>query len=134
MLQLVGYRSWNAAGAAKTIDINAIKRGVRLAQEELEERVFDATFAELSKGDRAFLQATTPDEGLTYRSDLTQRLSKSSGYISTYKKRLLEAGVIEESGFGVFRFALPGFRDYLLRKNNMQNHTFPIRKAYYKLF
>lgn len=52
MLQLVGYRSWNAAGAAKTIDISAIERGVRLAQEELEERVFDATIAELSKGHR----------------------------------------------------------------------------------
>lgn len=117
MLQLVGYRSWNAAGVAKTIDINAIERGVRLAQEELEERVFDATIAELSKGDRAFLQAMTQDEGLTCRSDLTQRLNKSSGYISTYKKRLLEAGVIEEPEPGVFRFALPGFRDYLLRKS-----------------
>lgn len=55
MLQLVGYRSWNAAGAAKTIDINAIERGVRLAQEELEDRVFDTTITELSRGDRAFL-------------------------------------------------------------------------------
>lgn len=118
MLQLVRYRSWNAAGAAKTIDINAIERGVRLAQEELEERVFDATIAELSKGDRAFLQAMTLDEELTYRSDLTQRLNKSSGYISTYKKRLLEAGVIEEPESGVFRFALPGFRKYLLQKVN----------------
>lgn len=49
---------------------------MRLAQEELEERVFDAAFTELSKGDRAFLQAMTLDEGLTYRSDLTQRLGK----------------------------------------------------------
>lgn len=116
MLQLVGYRSWNAAGAAKTIDVNAIERGVRLAQEELEERIFDATITELSRGDRMFLQAMTVDKELTHRSDLTQRLGKSSGYISTYKKRLLEAGVIEEPEPGVFRFALPGFRDYLLQK------------------
>lgn len=115
MLQLAGYRSWNAAGAAKSIDINTIERGVRLAQEELEDCVFDATIVELSKGDRAFMQATTPDEGLTYRSDLTQRLGKSSGYISTYQKRLLEAGVIEEPESDVFRFVLPDFRDYLLR-------------------
>lgn len=31
------------------------------------------------------------------------------------KKRLLEAGVIEEREPGVFAFALPGFRDYVLR-------------------
>lgn len=117
MLQLVGYRSWNTAGAAKTIDINAIERGVRLAQEELEDRVFDTTITELSRGDRAFLQAMTPDKGLTYQPDLTQRLNKSSGYNSTYKKRLLEAGVIEEPESDVFRFALPDFTTYLLRKN-----------------
>ena len=95
MLQLVRYRSWNAAGAAKTIDINAIERGVRLAQEELEERVFDATIAELSKGDRAFLQAMTLDEELTYRSDLTQRLNKSSGIFPPIRNAYLRLALLK---------------------------------------
>lgn len=59
MLQLVGYRAWNATGIGDVIDIESIRRGIRLAQEELEHRVFDATLTELSKGDLAFLQAMT---------------------------------------------------------------------------
>lgn len=116
MLQLVGYRAWNATGTSDVIDVRSIRRGIRLAQEELEHRVFDATLAELSKGDIAFLQAMVPDEKETDRADLTKRLKRSSSYISTYKKRLLEAGVIEERKPGTFTFALPGFRDYLRGK------------------
>ena len=40
-------------------------------------------------------------------------LKKSSGSISTYKKRLIEAGVIEEPLQGHFEFALPGFGEYV---------------------
>ena len=113
MLQLVGYRAWNATGTDDVIGIESMRRGIRLAQEELEHRVFDATIAELSKGDIAFLQAMAADEVITDRSVLAERLGRSSSYISTYKKRLLEAGVIEETRPGIFAFALPGFRDYL---------------------
>lgn len=116
MLQLVGYRAWNATGTNDVIGVESIRRGIRLAQEELEHRVFDATLAELSKGDIAFLQAMVPDEKETDRADLAKRLKRSSSYISTYKKRLLEAGVIEERRPGVFAFALPGFGGYIRSK------------------
>ena len=116
MLQLVGYRSWNAAGTADLIGIDAVSRGVRLAREELEARVFGATWTELSRGDRAFLRAMAQDDGETNRAMLAKRLKRSSSYVSTYKKRLLEAGVIEEPEHGVFKFALPGFRSYVLKK------------------
>lgn len=53
------------------------------------------------------------DEGATSRADLTARLGKSSSHVSTYKKRLLEAGVIEEPQRGTFTFALPGFAEYV---------------------
>lgn len=116
MLQLVGYRAWNATGTNDVIGVESIRRGIRLAQEELEHRVFDATLAELSKGDIAFLQAMVPDEKETDRAVLAERLERSSSYISTYKKRLLEAGVIEERRPGVFAFALPGFGEYIRSK------------------
>lgn len=116
MMQLVGYRSWNASGASRTIDATAVRRGVALAQEELEHRVFDATLAELSKGDLAFLLAMAQDEGPVRRDVIAERLGRSSSYVSTYKKRLLEAGVIEEPERGAFAFALPGFREYVRRR------------------
>ncbi len=33
--------------------------------------------------------------------------------VSTYRKRLLDAGVIEEGLDGTFSFALPGFGEYV---------------------
>ena len=117
MMQLVGYRSWNAAGTNNTIGVDAVKRGVGLARKELADRIFEATMAELSKGDVAFLRAMAKDDGPTLRGDLTKRLNRSSSYVSTYKKRLLEAGLIEEPERGILRFALPGFRTYLRERS-----------------
>lgn len=116
MLQLVGYRTFNAAGGRAIINMDDVTAGIRLAQAELKDRVFDATLAELSKGDAAFLQAMLVDDGPSARSDLVERLGKGTSHVSTYKKRLLEAGVIEEPRNGVFTFALPGFREYLVEE------------------
>lgn len=116
MFQLVGYRSWNAAGIHPSITLEHIQEGAQRAREELEDRVLTATYAELSPGDREFALAMAQDNGMTKQSDLTQRLGKSSGYVSSYKKRLIAAGVVEEPHRGMLRFALPGFREFVLRE------------------
>lgn len=116
MLQLLGYRAWRLHPAEKFLSIGDIHAGAKTAQSELEDRVFDVTYAELSKADRKFLEAMLEDEKLSSRKDLTKRLGKPSGHISTYKKRLVQSGVIGETLDGDYYFALPGFRDYLLRK------------------
>lgn len=113
MFQLVGYRSWNAAGTRHRVGEKDVQSGVRLARAELKDRVFDVTYLELSRGDRDFLQAMLPDGGSTAQADLPARLGKSSSHVSNYKRRLLEQGVIEEPRRGVLTFALPGFRAYL---------------------
>lgn len=118
LLQLLGYRAWNAAGSRNVIELADVESGTKIASEELSHRVFDATYHELSKGDRKFLEAMLDDDGITDRQDLTERLGKKSGYVSTYKKRLLAAGVIEEPEPGMFAFALPGFRVYLANRLN----------------
>ena len=114
MFQLVGYRMWNAAMRTDSIGIKELDRGIRLAREELRARVFDATFAELTPADIAFLRAMAQDEGDSKRSDIKTRLGKSSSHVSIYKKRLMDDGVIEEPRPETLRFALPGFRDYVL--------------------
>ena len=113
MFQLVGYRSWNAAHFSHALSVEHVRQGARLAQEELASRVFDATYSELSRADRAFVHAMAQDDAVSQRADIMARVGKSSSYVSAYKRRLLEAGVIEESSRGELKFALPGFRDYV---------------------
>lgn len=45
--------------------------------------------------------------------DIAARLHKTPGYTSTYKKRLLVSGVIEENPGKTFSIAIPSFREYL---------------------
>lgn len=107
MFQLVGYRSWNAARKERIISVEHVRQGSQIAKEEFDSRVLEATYAELSKGDISFLQ-TMNEEGETSRAEVTERAGKKPAWVSTYKKRLLEAGVIEEPSPGVFEYALPG--------------------------
>lgn len=113
MFQLVGYRSWNAAGEFGVIEEKDVMQGWKLAQEELRARVYDETLAELSPADIAFVRAMAADGESSMRKAVLKRLGKSSGHVSTYKRRLLEAGVIDEPSQGVFTFALPGFGAYV---------------------
>ena len=113
MFQLVGYRSWNAARNEKTIDEVAVKKGIEIAKEELSQKIYDVTFAELSEGDLVFLNAMSRTQSMTSRPEIAQRTGRTTNWISTYRKRLLEAGVIEEPRRGMYSFALPGFGDYL---------------------
>lgn len=113
LFQLVGYRSWNASSDHGAISLEHVQQGAKLAREELATRIFDATYSELSEHDKAFLIAMSEDEAQSKRSDLMQRLQKPSSHITVYKKRLIEQGIIEETPGGAFRFALPGFKEYI---------------------
>ena len=115
MFQLVGYRTWNAA-SEKIISQSDVQAGARLAQKEIRNKIFDATYAELSNNDRIFLNAMLENEGPSTREQLMERLKKGTSHISTYKKRLMESGVIDEPMPNEFNFALPGFREYLKDK------------------
>lgn len=119
MFQLVGYRSWNAARNEKTIDKVAVKKGIEIAKEELSQKIYDVTFAELSEGDLVFLNAMSRTQSMTSRPEIAQRTGRTTNWISTYRKRLLEAGVIEEPRRGMYSFALPGFGDYLAEQEEI---------------
>lgn len=114
MFQLVGYRTWNAACDSDFVEREHIETGVRLAKSDFRRQILDATYSELSENDIDFLKAMLIDEEKSIAADIASRLGKPSGHVSTYKKRLLEAGVIEEGIRGSLHFSLPGFRDYLL--------------------
>lgn len=112
MLQLVGYRAWQSSDS-DALDLRSVRAGIALASEDMKSRVLKATLDELSEKDIEFLEAMLQDLQSSTSKDLAARLGKSSGHISTYKRRLLEQGVIENAGRGAVRFALPLLREYL---------------------
>ncbi len=114
MLQLVGYRAWRMAGDADVVDIASVEAAVAIARKELEQRVYEAVWFELSEADKSFLAAMAQDGGPTKQSELAAKLKRPSGHVSRYKKRMLQQGIIQERSRGLLEFCLPGFKEYLL--------------------
>lgn len=113
MMQLVGYRAWQAAIDKTAVEEGAVTAGVRMAEEDMRTRVLQATLDELSASDLEFLKAMLEDEENSKPEDIQYRLDRSSAHVSVYRKRLLEQGVITDLGRKRFEFALPGLRDFL---------------------
>lgn len=116
MMQLVGHRMWSQHPDQPDISLEDARVGIAMARRDFAERVLDATFYDLSRGDVRMLEAMLRDPVASRTADLAQRMGESSSYVSTYKRRLVEQGVIAERGRGVVAFELPGFREYLAER------------------
>lgn len=113
MMQLVGYRSWQASRESEVIDDHDVEVGIERAAEDMKSRVLRATLSELSENDLAFLEAMLEDEKVSQTSDIAKRIGKTDGYTSQYRRRLLERGIIRAQGRGKVAFEIPMLREYL---------------------
>jgi hypothetical protein len=113
MMQLIGYRSWASANGAKIIKQKDVKQGIDLATADMRERVLRSTLNELSEKDLAFCAAMLKDKNGSVSADIGKRLNASSSSVSTYKRRLLDGGIIQMVNRTRFDFALPLLREYL---------------------
>ena len=113
MMQLVGYSVWEESETQNPIQSDTVEVGIAAAREEFRNGVLRSTLRELSRIDKEFLKAMLLDGESSRVTDIAQRMNKSSGYVSTYKTRLLRAGVIEEVSAGAVTFSIPELREYL---------------------
>lgn len=116
MLQLVGYRAWDQSPDSREISYEDVMVGARLARSEMASRVLESTWRELSDGDVAFLAAMLPDATESTMADIAARMGRSRAYAGTYRKRMLQQGIIGERRRGVVGFDLPSFREFLQEK------------------
>lgn len=117
MLQLVGYHAWNeappAADGRRTITAPQIRSTVAEAERQLARSVMLDVDRRLSPQDRAFLLAMAHDNGSSRMRDLASRLHQGPQYVNMYRVRLLESGLITQTGRGRVDFAFPGHRAML---------------------
>lgn len=113
LIQLVGFRSWDMNPSNKVISYDDVQNGIKLARAEMDDRILEATYRELSDEDLRFLKAMLQDDGDSRISDLTTRLNRSSAQVAQYRRRLIDAGVIGERRRGIVGFDLPYFKEFL---------------------
>lgn len=83
-----------------------------MADFELLENIVKVTYSELSKGDRAYLEAMLQLD-IPHNSDIATKLGKTNSYALQYKNRLMSQGVIEEDFDGVLSFQMPLMEAFL---------------------
>lgn len=116
LLQLVGYNISQRLphGGIATDDLLAVCCSV--ARDDFERDVCMTTLLALSERDVDFLVAMSRDDGRSKMSDIAERLDVKADYAQKYRKRLIDAGVIEPAGRGFVRFDVPYLQDYLKRE------------------
>lgn len=114
MFQLLGYRAFELAENSVEISLENIKKGTELAFRDLATRVIKATIDEISDMGIKFLLAMCEDEDYSNNQLIAKRLNKDTNYIATYRKRLLDHGVIENIDKNNYSFAIPYTREYLV--------------------
>ena len=113
LLQLIGYYLVEYSSDGEEITEATLNQACRAAFEELDSDVFCAMLRPLSPGDVLFLRAMATDDGPTRVADLQARLGVSQGHVQSYRRRLLDAGVVVTPRRGVIYFVIPQLRGYL---------------------
>jgi len=111
--QLLGFLVWNT-GADRVTD-ETLDAVMYKYKEQLFRNAYSKIYEELSKVDRDFVLAMAAgDEDSVTMKEIAGRMGKKNNYISTYKRRLIDNGVIKAEQYGSVEFALPLFKDYLI--------------------
>ena len=110
--QLLGYLLWETG--AKEITSEVIDSVMDRYETGLFRNAYAKIYEESSRVDREFLQAMAfSDEYPVPSKAIADTLAKEPGYISRYRRRLIDSGIIQPEGYGYLSFALPLFREYI---------------------
>jgi hypothetical protein len=113
LIQLVGAQSWRVRRDAREISREDGEEGVAQARRRLGSLVYEPALDEASDVDKSFLLAMSRDDGASRIADVVERLGITRSYASVYRRRLIDAELIESAGRGRVDFALPYLREYL---------------------
>lgn len=114
-IQLVGQWSFQSALRQQSVRIDEenARDGVAKALRKLGQLVHEPALADLSDVDRTFLAAMALDDGPSNINDIAQRLGVSAQYAGNYRRRLVDAEMIEVTKTAYVDFTLPHLRAYL---------------------
>lgn len=113
LIQLVGHRAWRAEPTSPHITLDHVRSGVDGAIRRAGRMIHEPAMRDLSDIDRSFLAAMATDDGPSRIADVADRMNVTVNYANQYRRRLLEAEMIEQAGRGKLAFTLPYLRDYL---------------------
>jgi len=119
LMQLIGYYVIQYTLKGETVTNHIMDKAEKAAMSDMDDNVFKPILNPLSDNDRIFLTAMAHCGGSVSTAKLQDALGKKGPSIQPYRKRLIEAGVIEAPRRGELVFAVPYLADYLLENKNL---------------
>lgn len=113
LLQLIGHNVVLRADDTGALSAEACSEAVSYAQSDYKNDVCKTTMAALSEKDGEFLVAMSEDDESSSIADVAQRMGVTYDYAQKYRRRLIDAGVIEVPTRGKVAFVVPFLADYL---------------------
>ena len=114
VMQLIGYYVIQYTPDGGTVDEAIMDKAERSAMGDMEDNVFKPILSPLSDNDKIFLKAMAQQGETISTAKLQMVLGEKGPAIQPYRKRLLEAGIIEAPRRGELVFAVPYLSEYLL--------------------
>lgn len=117
LMQLIGYYMIQYTPQNGMVTDAIMDKAEKAAMGDMNDNVFKPILAPLSDNDKIFLKALARCGETVTTSELQLALGKNGPAIQPYRKRLIEAGVIEAPRRGELVLAVPYLADYLLKND-----------------
>ena len=116
LMQLIGHYLVVGTGEDGVVTEEAFSTAIQRGEEDFMNDICQTALAPLSEKDIAFLAAMAPDAEQTEIASIVSRLQCTNSLAQTYKRRLIQSGIISQPRRGVVQFAVPYLRDYLYKQ------------------
>lgn len=114
LMQLIGYYIIEYIQDGGEVTQAIMDKVERAAMSDMEANVFKPILNPLSDNDKFFLRTMAHIGDSVTTAKLQAKLGKKGAAIQTYRKRLIEGGVIEAPRRGELVFAVPYLSEYML--------------------
>lgn len=118
LMQLIGYYMIQYTPKDGVVTDEIMDKAEKAALADMDDNVFKPILNPLSDNDKVFLKALAHCGEPATTSKLQSKLGQKGPAIQPYRKRLIEAGVIEAPRRGELVFAVPYLSEYLLNMDS----------------
>ncbi|MYF84571.1 MAG: hypothetical protein F4176_10850 [Acidimicrobiia bacterium] len=126
LVQLIGYHAWDdTEDLERGISVAEIRRAVDDAIEQYGQHVHGPVWYRLSDLDKRFLAAMLTDPETSTIADIGSRWGHNPRSVSTYRKRLMSAGLIFSVGRGRVAFVDPSARRFVAARAAAEGFSDP---------
>ena len=112
--QVLGYIRWE----------NMKSSWNRILQEfdhYLSEYIYDKIWYELGDKEKQVVLVLSSSDSYMKIQAIREKMGMSSSLFSTYREKLIRKGLVDTSRYGYLGLILPRFRDYAIRRNEIEN-------------